>query len=150
MKRPQDDYALFRLYNAATPYETRFASGVTFDQWASSRQRTRWRSREFIYERDGQVKGSVRAIRRLRTGQLLVSVHPEDESNVGALIDYGLSQLRGMSTVYCLVPDYLQVLQRLLLERGYEAVSEYTTMVNTMAVPAKVEEARRAATIASI
>jgi hypothetical protein len=148
-KGAHDEYGLFRLYSASTPSEIRFASGVTFDQWTSSRQRTRWRSREFVYEKDSQVKGHVRAIQRLRSGLLIVDIHPDDESDASALVDYGLARLRWVNTVYCPVPEYHLALQRLLVRKGYDAVAEYTILVKSMAVPARAERALRAVTMAS-
>ena len=148
-KTQADDYGLFRLYNASTPAETRFAIGVTFDQWASSRERTRWRGREFVYEREGQLRGSVKAIQRFRSGQLLIGIHPDDESSLGALVEYGLARLSWVSTVFCVVPDYQVTLQRLLPLRGFEPVSGYVTLVKSMVTPVRTQKARRAATIAS-
>ena len=148
-KSPADDYGLFRLYLASSPSETRLAVGVTFDQWASSRELTRGRCREFVFESDGQIRGWLRTVQRFGASQLTVVIHPEEETNVGALMDQGLERLKGAATVYCLVPEYQGLLQRLLLQRGYKAVSEYVTLVRSMVVKARSEEDRRAVTIAS-
>jgi len=49
-----EDYALFRLYNAATPTEVRSLYGMTFDQWRASRERYLGQTREYVLERDAR------------------------------------------------------------------------------------------------
>lgn len=149
-KSSADDYGLFRLYLASSPSETRLAVGSTFDQWASSRERTGGRAREFVFEKDGEVNGWLRTVQRFGIGQLTVVVHPDEETNIGALTDYGLDRLKGANAVHCVVPDYQELLQGLLLQRGYELVSEYVTLVKSMVVRARNEEDRRAVTAASV
>ena len=147
-KRPADEYNLFRLYSASTPAKVRFAMGVTFGQWASSRERTRGRCREFVYEKDGQVRGWLGTVQRFGTGKLLLMVHPEDETNLASLIGYGVGRFTGTNTVYCIVPEYQVLLQRLLEQSGFEKVSRYVTLVRYMIAPVGLEKNRRAVTMA--
>jgi hypothetical protein len=143
-----DEFNLFRLYNASTPSETRFLVGVTFEQWRSSRERSPGRCHEFVYERDGVVRGWVRISRRFGAGQLVSMLHPDADADVAALIDYGLSRLTGANRVYCLVPEYQLYLRRLLSHRGYQPKSEYVTLVKSMVAPVGLEDRSRAVTIA--
>ena len=147
-KRRHDDYGLFRLYNAATPSETRFAYGVTFEQWSSARERSRGRSRDFVYERDGQVRGWLKTTRRLTSGNLFLMIHPGDQTSLLGLIDYGLARLGGTNTVFCLVPTHQVLVERLLAQKGYAVTSEYVTLVKSMAIPAWKEKLRRAVNVA--
>lgn len=142
-----DEFDLFRLYNASTPSETRLLVGVTFDQWRSSRNRSPRGCHEFVYERDGVIRGWVRISRRFGVGQLVSMLHPDADVDVDALIDYGLSRLSGANSVYCLVPKYQLYLRRLLKQKGYQDKSEYVTLVKSMVVPARTEERGQAVTI---
>ena len=142
---PADDYNLFRLFNAATPSKARLVAAVTFEQWRSAQEPSGRRSREYVYEGQGQVRGWVRAIQRGRAIQLTTMVHPEDEANFSALIDGVLLTTSGPSTVYCLVQDHHVLLQRLLSQRGYQEVREYATLVKSVGVPSIQEKARRLA-----
>ena len=147
-KRPADEYGMFQLYNAATPSETRLALGMTFSQWRSSQESSHGRRREFVLERDGRIRSWVRIIQRPGRGKLTIMVHPEDETNVAALMDYGLARMAGTKTVYCLVSEHQVLLQRLLDQKGFEMVSEYVTLVKSMVTPARQEKTRQAATAA--
>jgi hypothetical protein len=148
-KPPSDDYKLFQLYNASSPADYRFAAGVTFDQWVSAREKGRGRSREHVYETNGSLRGWVRTFSRSGVGQLSIMIHPEDERNVSALVDYGLRRSLKLNEIYCLVPEYQILLRRLLEQRGYDAVSEYVTLVKSMAGPVIGDKAREAVSIAS-
>ena len=148
-KSPADEYNLFRLYHASAPSETRLNVGVTFDQWVSSQERGRGRTREFVYEKDGLIKGWVKTVRRLGVSQVTLMIHPEEETNVGAVMDYGLARLTGTGPVYCLVLEHQTILQRALVQSGYEPVSEYVTLVRSMVARAKAQESRRGVTVAS-
>ena len=149
-KSSADDYGLFQLYLASSTSETRLAVGVTFDQWASSRERTRGRRRELVFERDGQIKGWLRTVQRFGASQLTAIIHPEEETNIGALIDQGLERLKGATTLRCLVPEHQELLQRLLVQSGFQAVAEYLTLVKSMVVQVRNEEEdRRAVKVAS-
>ena len=148
-KRPAHEYGLFRLYNAATPSETRFATGMTFEQWASSREQGGGRRREYVYESDGMLRGWIGTSQRRGPARIIAMIHPEEETSIVPLMDYGLARLTGAPTVYCLVQEHQTILQRLLVQIGYEAVSEYVTLVRSMVTPIRNREARRAATIVS-
>ena len=59
-KKRGDDYALFRLYNAAIPSEVRSAVGMTFDQWMASREQSSGRRQEFVLDTHAGVRGWLR------------------------------------------------------------------------------------------
>jgi hypothetical protein len=146
-KTPVDEYNLFRLYNVSTPAESRFTLGMTFGRWKASQERSR--GHEFVYETDGELRGWVKTSRRFGAGQVRVMIHPQEETNVGILLDYGLERLGGARTVSCLASEHQVILQRLLSERGYDLTSRYTTLVRSMVAPSRTEGTRRKATVAS-
>jgi hypothetical protein len=147
-KQKADDYDLFRLYNATNPPEIRSAYGMTFDQWSSSRETPSGRTEEFVFERDGQVRGWLRTFRKPGRGQLEIAVHPDEEAESGALLDYGLEHLAGARSILCLVEERHVLVQRLLSQKGFDLVSEHTVLVRSMATTVKEEKAQRAVTIA--
>ena len=99
-------------------------------------------------EDGGGLRGWLRTGQRSGVGQLAATVHPDNEDSLGPVVDFGLDQLKRSQPVYCLVPEYEVALQRVLMDRGFEPVSEYVTLVKTIAVAAK-ENAHARATIAS-
>ena len=147
--KPPDEYGLFRLYCAATPREVRSVVGMTLEQWRASRETMPGRSRDYVYEKNDSVKGSVRIFGRFGRGRIAVMVHPDDEPDVAGLLDFGLERLGTRKDIYCAVPEYQVLLHRLLLQRSYEPVSEYVTMVRTTAAAVSIEEARAPATVVS-
>ncbi len=147
-KRPGDEHDLFRLYHATTPSDVRCVTGMTLDQWRSSRERTIARAREFVYKQDGVVKGWLSVARRGGVGQLSVVAH--HDKGPGPLVDHGLRLLERARVVHCLVPEFEVALTSALKERGFQATAEYITLVKVLAVRAKKEEARAPVTIASV
>ena len=145
-KAPRDDHGLFRLYNAAVPQKVRQAVGMTFDQWASSHERSRGASEESVIEADGTIVGWLLTTRRAGVGRLEVMVGPDAEARLRHLVDVGLGRLRGADTVYCLVPEYQDALRRLLPLRGFSQSADFVTLVRSTAARVK-EEAR--ATVAA-
>lgn len=143
-RRPHDDHNLFRLYMSAFPTQARLIYGVTFDQWSAALERSRGLTREFVYEADGEVRAWVTTSRWLTTGQISITVGPEESGTLAALVDFGMSKLGGVGTVRCLVPDHQPLLQRLLVHRGLDIAAEYVTMAKTMVAPVTKEAVRAA------
>ena len=148
-KTPADDHGVFRLYGACTPQETRLTSGMTFGQWAASRERIRGRSHEFVHEKNGEVRGWLKIIRRFGAGMMLVMVHPDDESTIAPMLDYGLERLSRQTRIFCLAQDHQTLLQSAMWQRGFEVESEYVTLVRSMVAPVRLKERPDAARIAS-
>lgn len=147
-KTPADDHDLFRLYNALTPSEVRFVTGMAFEQWASSRDLGRGPCREFVYLKEGQVRGWINVSQRFGFGRIIIATHPNDDVGLVALMDYGLSRLRG-NRVQCLADENNVLLSRLLEQRGYGAQTEYVTLVRQFAVNVRSAESNRVAVTVS-
>ena len=146
-KTQSDDYDLFRLYNTATPSEVRQVVGMTFEQWAASREPARGRCQEFVLSKDSSAIGWLRTFDQSNVGHLEVIVNPDDERNLESIVDFGLRQLGGTRPVYCLVPEYQIAFQSILVRKGFHAVSDYITLVKSNTVRVR-EETRARATIA--
>lgn len=141
----QDDHDLFRLYNAATPSEVRYAVGMTLEQWSSSQEPIKGDLQEFVLVKEDAVRGSLRIGKRSGVGLIQATVHPDDSSEISHLVDFGLSQLGAVKTVYCLVPEFQVDLQNVLKLRGFGEVADYVTLVKTMTVRALQKECYRVA-----
>ncbi len=146
-KTQSDDYDLFRLYNTATPSEVRQVVGMTFDQWSASREPARGRCKESVLSRDGSATGWLRTFDQSNVGHLEAMVNPNEERSLESIVDFGLRQLEGTRSVYCLVPEYQVAFQSVLARRGFQAVSDYITLVKSNTIRVR-EEARARATIA--
>ena len=144
-----DDFGVFRLYNAATPSDVRQTTGMTFDQWAASRETCRGKCQEFVLEEDGAVKGWLRTIQTSSVGRMSVMVHPAHEAGTAAILDFGLDRLRGTKVVYCLVPEYQVGLQRLLTDRGFTPEADYVSLARSTVVRVKEGARARAPVVSS-
>lgn len=141
-RRPHDAHNLFRLYMTAFPTQARLIYGATFDQWSEALEPGKGFTREFVYEADGEIRAWIRTSRWLATGQLSITVGPEQSDVLAALVDFGMSRLGGVGAVQCLVPDHQVLLQRLLVHRGLDVAGEYVTMAKTMVAPVTKEAVR--------
>jgi len=150
-RKTGDSYKLFRLYNTATPFETRSALGLTFEQWRSSRERVKGRIAECVYEKDDVIRGWVKTIQRMGYGQIQMMVHPEDEVDLlGPILEFALSKLPSSSNVYVLVPEYQVLLASLLRRKAYDEEEDFVSMVRSMAVHVKEEKGLKAVNVARI
>ncbi len=130
---PEDDHALFRLYNAATPVRVRQLVGMTFDQWSSSRERGPGRLRESVLTVDGEVQGSLRTSTRSGRGILSVVLHPDYDALTADVVEAGLRRLKGTRTVYVVAEEYAPRLSTALEEFGFEAQGECVMLVKSIA-----------------
>ncbi len=146
---PEDDHALFRLYNAATPSDVRCVYGMTLDQWRSSQETLLARSQEFVYERNGSVRGWLKAQRRFRSGHVAIAVHPDEQAGIPFLLRFALAGMREGKEVFCVVPEYQTAVRSALQQQGFEPVSEYVMMARSMTVGVEKEAERATATVAS-
>ena len=93
-RRSVDDYALFRLYNAATPVKVRQLVGMTFDQWASSYERSPGRPDESVLVVEGDVRGWLCTSSRPGKGVLAVRLHPSYDALTREVVEAGLRRLK--------------------------------------------------------
>lgn len=127
-----DDYALFRLYNAAAPLHMRAHIGMSIDQWLAWRERAGRACAEFVCERDGGAIGSVRLFRISGVWALEVEAHPDYAANAAALLDFGLARVGTDAPVICLAAAHQDALASALTDRGFERRGEFISVIKTM------------------
>ena len=134
VRAPSDDYALFRLYNAAAPVSVRQMYGMTLEQWAASRERAPGRLRERVFDDAAELKGVVRtSAPRLGAAILDVELHPDYIALAPDFADCGLRELSGARSAMCVVPEYAPHMARALEARGFSAEARFAVLVKTMA-----------------
>lgn len=127
-----DDYALFRLYNAATPLHIRTHVGMSIDQWLAWRERAGRSCAEFICEREGAAIGSLRLFRISGVWALEVEAHPDYAANAAALLDFGLARIGANAPAICLAAAHQEPLANALIERGFERRGEFISVIKVM------------------
>ena len=132
-RQPEDDHALFRLYNAATPVKVRQLVGMTFDQWSSSHEHGPRRSQQSVLQVEGEVHGSLRTSGRFGRGSLSVTLHPSYDALTPDVVEAGLRRLKGARTVYAIAQEYAPRLSTALEDLGFEARGEYVMLVKSVA-----------------
>ena len=128
---PEDHFPLFQLYCAATPQPVRTAVGMTFDQWRDAQEPSSHRQ-SWVLKRDGRVLArlAISWCGQVKGGEVMVA--PSNPELWSEMVEWALNQ-GGMHR--WLVPDYQDMVSRLLLRRQFRAVSSYSVMIKTVAVP---------------
>jgi hypothetical protein len=139
-----DKFAVYQLYTASTPMETRLSTGVTFDQWAMARERTGGRGREYVVDGDSGLKGWLKTVRRLRSSTATLMVREDDESTAAGLIDFAMASLPRFADVLWLVSEHQSDIHRVFRRRGIDVDSEYVTLVKSMVTSAMDKESQKA------
>ena len=132
-RRPDDDLALFRLYNAATPVKVRQLVGMTLDQWASSHERGPGRTQESALQVEDEVQGWLCTSTRSGRGSLSVRLHPNYDALTSEVVEAGLKRLKSVRAVYAIAEEYAPRLATSLDGFGFEALGEYVVLVNSVA-----------------
>ena len=127
-----DDYALFRLYNAATPLHIRTHIGMSIDQWLAWRERAGRSCAEFVRERDGGVIGGVRLFRIGGVWALEVEAHPDCAGIAAALLDFALAHIGANAPVICLAAAHQAALANALTDRGFVRRGEFISVIKVM------------------
>ena len=148
-KAPKDDHDLFRMYNAVTPPEIRFAVGMTLESWMASRERPGGKSAEVVMEGEDGIAGLLRYSRRPSFGLIEAVTRPERRHGLGPMVEMGLLGMSEGTEVYCLVPEYQVELQSLIVDKGFRAVADYVTLVKSLTVKDR-EKSRLRASVPSV
>ena len=133
MRRDEDDHDIFRLYNAAAPLRVRQLAAMTFDQWASSRERLPGSCEERVFEVDGSVMGWLATSRGAGVATLALLLAPSYASLTQDMLDAGLRALDSADRVVALVQDYAPALSAALERRGFRAEGEFAMLVRSTA-----------------
>ena len=129
---PPDEYALFQLFNAATPAPVRVALGLTFDQWRDAREVQGRNGPEWITECNGRITSwlKVPSTNRAEPGKLLL--HPDQSHLLPGLLKLAHNTL---STQRWLVADYQELIAGHLQHQGLQPIARYTMLIKTVAAP---------------
>ncbi len=128
-----DDLALFRMYNATTPIETRMKVGQTSQDWAAGTEHLGRKASEWIFELpDGSV-GAQMQRNTTRSGHMFkLNWSTEAGSELPGLIGAALAECKDVP-VSTVVPDYRPALAHLLVTLGFEEKEQYVIMVKPLA-----------------
>jgi hypothetical protein len=143
-KTDADEFAVYQLHTASTPMETRLWTGVTFDQWAMARERTRGRTKEFVVDGVSGLKGWLKTVRRLRSSSATLMVRDDDEATAAELVDFAMQNLPRFTDVLWPVSKHQTAVPPVLRRRGCNIDSKYVTLVKSMVTPALDNENREA------
>ena len=156
-----DLYPLYQLYNAAVPEPVRRTEAATFNEWMAAQER-HWlgaRSAQLVLEEGGPPEGhpsqtgepqtgraagrltaSLRTARDGESGHFDLLVHPARYEDVDALVGAALARLARASTLFALVPAYLEPVARALVRRGFQEGPEYVALAKRTTVPLKMPQ----------
>jgi len=130
-KSSADEHSLFRLYSAAAPHQVRCAEGMTLQEWSQSRDRDA--TKELVLEKGSEISAWLR-IRMGRTAGRFEIVGELGAGELGELVGYSLTALRGRHPIYCLISEFQQQLRRILEERGFYQAAAYSCLSKQLAV----------------
>jgi hypothetical protein len=136
-KRPQDDFDLFRLYNATTPVNVRTACALTLEQWHDARELQGGSITEFVYESGQGIRGWISTSTHLAQAQIDLVVHPEERGLMRPLARAAVAALGVSRGQACLVPEYAIALQTAVEELEFSPCEEFRLLIKTMAVGVK-------------
>ena len=128
-----DSYGLFRLYNSSVPVQVRSIVGLTLGQWADAQEKSLGHVAEYVWERDGELRGWLRTARHASTVTLEAMLHP-NESAVAALVCNEALRLVGanVSPIW-VVPTYQDAVAWALQQAGWASTQSYTILVKQLA-----------------
>ena len=135
--RPQmshEEYAVFQLYSASTPSSVRWSMAMTFDQWKDSRDPRGKGVIEEVHETAGKILATLVSDLGSRPARIEALVHPDAPELLPDLL--GSSLARHGDTMW-LVPEFQDLLKRLLVYWGFGEVGHYTVLVRNMATKVK-------------
>ena len=128
-----DFYGLFRLYNASVPVQVRSVVGLTLGQWADAQEKPPGHVAEYVWERDGELRGWLRTARHASNVTLEAMLHP-NESAVTSLICNEASRMVGANeSPMWVVPTYQDAFAWALQQEGWTPTQGYMVLVKQLA-----------------
>ncbi len=147
-RRPEHDYELFRLYNAATPLKARQLVGMTLEQWKDSCEPAVGHPDERVLELDGGVRGLLVASGKSGARRIEVMLHPDYAALTSDVLDSTLRGLFKDRSVVAIVPEYVPLLGGALEERGFKPEGEFAVLVKSTARMARQRVEARSSLVA--
>jgi hypothetical protein len=142
-----DAYALYQLYNKATPPEVRRVEAATFQEWlASIEARGRGRGRaDLLADQSSRAMAWVRAGREAELGRVDLLVHPDAWPETDALLAAALAGLKRDHPVFCLVRQYATPVRERLEAAGFTPAGEFVSLAKRLALPVRALQPGRVA-----
>jgi hypothetical protein len=131
-RRPQDQFALFQLFSAATPARPREVLGLTFDQWHDAQEKPCRDCQELVAEHQGRITGWLRLSRRDGATEGELMAHPDRPELLPHLLRVALAR-PGWQRWW--LPDYQERLAEHLQSNDFQGVARYTMFIKTVAAP---------------
>jgi hypothetical protein len=136
VRLPQDSFAIFQLYSAATPPQVRAALGLTFDQWQDAQDPHSRRRREWTLSHNAshnaRITGWIGLHSHHQEVQGEILVHPDHPETLPALLALAMTQ---PGHHQWLVPHYQTQVITQLQQIGFQPVTDYTMLVAQVAAP---------------
>ena len=130
-----DRHALYRLYCASTPLDTRSKAGHTIDEWADADEQPGRKVRDWGLEgqRDGALEAHVRTADIPGGRFFAVTCSRDARCGYERLIAAGVGEAGDRAT-YTVVPSYSPGLAAALEQAGFEPAGTFDVMVKMLAV----------------
>ncbi len=126
-----DEHGLFRLYSSATPLNVRRAEGMTLQEWSQSRDSDA--RKELVWDKGGEIAAWLRLGLGGMAGRFAILTESGADEQ-GQLVNYSLAALKGRRPICCLATEHQAQLGRVLEERGFYLVAEYSCLCKQLAV----------------
>ncbi len=140
-RRPADHQSLFQLYCASVPFRVRQAEGMTLHEW---RWTDGWavrsvglaaflgRSRvDFVLDGPSRLAAWLQVDHKNRKLTLLTD--PQQESDIGEIIRFGMTRLGAGGPARCQARDYQIAVARALEDAGFAAIQSESLFARALA-----------------
>lgn len=132
-----DLHDVFRLYNASVPASIRSAYALTMDQWQDAQERTEGAADEFVWEREGHLRGWVRVVYEGARPTIEAMLHPDEGAAARLLCGEALRLCdKGKQPAWVLQEHQTELL-RALEQNGWTPEREYRLFIKPLAKPVK-------------
>jgi hypothetical protein len=130
-----DLHDVFRLYNASVPASIRSAYALTMDQWQDARERTEGGADEFVWEREGHLRGWVRVVYEGERPTIDAMLHPDESAAARLLCGEALRLCDRDKQPGWVVQEHQLDLLRALEQNGWTSKRAYRLFIKPLAKP---------------
>jgi len=127
-----DLHDVFRLYNECTPQTVRSLYALTMEQWQSAREQVGPSNEEFVWEREGRLRGWIRIIHGNPQPVVDMMLHPNEIAITPLLVGEVLRLCEGYNFPVWIVQEYQQEIRQILEENGWVAGFSYRLCVKRL------------------
>lgn len=127
-----DLHDVFRLYNECTPQAVRSLYALTLEQWQSARERSGPNTEEFVWEREGRVRGWIRIIRGNTQPVIDAMLHPNEAAAAPLLFGEVLRLCGDYNFPIWIVQEYQPEIRQILEEHRWVTGLSYWLYVKRL------------------